>query len=40
MSIAAMSISEETLAAFVQNFHCWLQMVLDASGECIENVFV
>jgi uncharacterized iron-regulated protein len=40
ISAAVISISEGTLAAVVQNFRCRLQMVLDADGEHIENVFM
>jgi hypothetical protein len=39
ISAAVISISEETLAAVVQNFRCRLQVVLDADDEHIENVF-
>jgi hypothetical protein len=36
---AEIIISEETPAANVHNFRHWLQMVLDANGAYIENVF-
>jgi hypothetical protein len=31
---------EETLAAFVQNFRCLVQMVMDADGAFIENAYM
>lgn len=34
------SVGEETPAALVQNFECWLQMVFDATGAHIKNVIV
>jgi hypothetical protein len=36
---AVIRVSEETLAAVVGNFQHWLQMVMDANGTHIENVF-
>jgi hypothetical protein len=39
ISAAVISVSEETPAAFVQNFRRRLQKVLDSDGACIENVF-
>jgi hypothetical protein len=39
ISAAVINVSEETLAAVVQNFRHRLQMVLDANGAHIENVF-
>jgi hypothetical protein len=39
ISAAVISISEETLAAVLQNFQHRLQMVLDIDGVHTENVF-
>jgi hypothetical protein len=39
ISAAVISVSEETLAAVVQNYRRRLQMVLDADSAHIENVF-
>jgi hypothetical protein len=39
ISAAVISVSEETLGVFVRNFRRRLQMVLDADGAHIENVF-
>jgi hypothetical protein len=38
ISAAVIIISEETLAAVVQNSHCGLQMFMYADGTHIENV--
>jgi hypothetical protein len=40
ISPAVISISEEIPAAVVQNFQCWLQMVLGANGEHTENILM
>jgi hypothetical protein len=39
ISAAVISVSEDTLAAVLRNFRCRLQMVLDADGAHIKNVF-
>jgi hypothetical protein len=39
ISAAVISVSEESLAAVVQNIRRWLQMVLDVDSASTENVF-